>query len=185
MGDIRGGIPPRGHPRRPPAGDPPAGNPPRGTPRWIPWVVSGSFLGPVPSDLAPADSLVALRLCRGRAGARLACNAPHTPLQLADEWVDPYRQAGIHETHARLYGMVTNIDAALATGLPGTGELKTAAGGLVIDGFSGCYADVGEGELLALEGSGGRLELALRAGSAAALPAMSGVGMPLRVYRGE
>ncbi len=43
--------------------------------------------------------------------AYLAFNAPHTPLQIADEWVDPYRQAGINETHARLYGMVTNIDA--------------------------------------------------------------------------
>ncbi|HIF64710.1 MAG TPA: hypothetical protein EYG16_00085 [Deltaproteobacteria bacterium] len=85
----------------------------------------------------------------------------------------------------RFGNMVTNIAASLATGLPGTGELKTAAGGLVIDGFSRCYADVGEGELLALEGSGGRLELALRAGSAAELPAMSGVGMPLRVYRSE
>lgn len=40
----------------------------------------------------------------------LAFNAPHTPLQIADEWADPYRQAGVPETHARLYGMVSNID---------------------------------------------------------------------------
>jgi arylsulfatase A-like enzyme len=42
--------------------------------------------------------------------AYLAFNAPHTPLQIADEWVEPYRQAAVNETHARLYGMVTNID---------------------------------------------------------------------------
>ena len=42
--------------------------------------------------------------------AYLAFNAPHTPLQIADEWADPYRQAGVIETHARVYGMVANID---------------------------------------------------------------------------
>ena len=42
--------------------------------------------------------------------AYVGFNAPHTPLQVADEWAEPYRQAGINETHARLYGMVSNID---------------------------------------------------------------------------
>jgi len=40
----------------------------------------------------------------------LATNAPHTPLIIADAWADRYRQMGINETHARLYGMVENID---------------------------------------------------------------------------
>lgn len=40
----------------------------------------------------------------------LAYNAPHSPLEVADEWADPYRHTGINETHARLYGMVTNLD---------------------------------------------------------------------------
>lgn len=40
----------------------------------------------------------------------LATNAPHTPLQIADEWVERYRQLGINEAHARIYGMVENID---------------------------------------------------------------------------
>ncbi len=40
----------------------------------------------------------------------LATNAPHTPLIVGDEWADPYRKMGVNETHARLYGMVENID---------------------------------------------------------------------------
>ena len=42
--------------------------------------------------------------------AYLGFNAPHTPLQIGDEWANAYRQAGVHDTHARLYGMVSNID---------------------------------------------------------------------------
>lgn len=41
----------------------------------------------------------------------LATNAPHTPLQVPERWIAPYRDAGVNETHARLYGMVENIDA--------------------------------------------------------------------------
>ncbi len=40
----------------------------------------------------------------------LATNAPHTPLIVADKWADPYRALGVNDTHARLYGMVENID---------------------------------------------------------------------------
>jgi arylsulfatase A-like enzyme len=42
--------------------------------------------------------------------AYLATNAPHSPFQIADEWVQPYLEMGINETHARVYGMVENID---------------------------------------------------------------------------
>ena len=42
--------------------------------------------------------------------AYLATNAPHTPLLVADQWADPYRDMGINDTHSRLYGMVENID---------------------------------------------------------------------------
>jgi arylsulfatase A-like enzyme len=38
----------------------------------------------------------------------LAFNAPHTPLQVDDKYVRPYRN--LPETTARIYGMVTNID---------------------------------------------------------------------------
>lgn len=42
--------------------------------------------------------------------AYLAFNAPHSPFQIADEWADPYRAAKVSETHAKVYGMVSNID---------------------------------------------------------------------------
>ncbi|MCC7492086.1 MAG: arylsulfatase [Fimbriimonadaceae bacterium] len=40
----------------------------------------------------------------------LATNAPHSPFEIADEWVAPYRAQGLPETWARVYGMVANID---------------------------------------------------------------------------
>ena len=40
----------------------------------------------------------------------LATNAPHSPLIVADEWAQPYRDMGLPDEHARLYGMVANID---------------------------------------------------------------------------
>lgn len=43
--------------------------------------------------------------------AYFATNAPHTPLEVPEQWIEPYRSiAELGETHARLYGMVTNID---------------------------------------------------------------------------
>ena len=40
----------------------------------------------------------------------LATNAPHSPLQIAEEWVESYRQKGLNETFARVYGMIENVD---------------------------------------------------------------------------
>lgn len=40
----------------------------------------------------------------------LATNTPHTPLQIHDEYADPYREQGLGEPTARLYGMISNID---------------------------------------------------------------------------
>lgn len=40
----------------------------------------------------------------------LATNAPHTPLQIDDSWIEPYRELDLSEAHARLYAMVENID---------------------------------------------------------------------------
>ncbi len=40
-----------------------------------------------------------------------ATNAPHTPLEVPEEWIAPYRELSpLGETHARLYAMVSNID---------------------------------------------------------------------------
>ena len=42
--------------------------------------------------------------------AYLATNAPHGPFHVADAYSDPYRVAGVPETMARFYGMITCID---------------------------------------------------------------------------
>jgi arylsulfatase A-like enzyme len=41
----------------------------------------------------------------------LAFNAPHVPLQVADDLVKPYREAMLDEPTAKVYAMITNIDA--------------------------------------------------------------------------
>jgi arylsulfatase A-like enzyme len=42
--------------------------------------------------------------------AYLATNAPHTPLQIAESYVEPYRRKGLDATTAAVYGMVQNVD---------------------------------------------------------------------------
>jgi len=42
--------------------------------------------------------------------AYLAFNAPHTPLEIDERYVEPYRKKGLSESVSRLYGMVENID---------------------------------------------------------------------------
>ncbi len=44
----------------------------------------------------------------------LPTNAPHTPLQIGEEWVAPFRKPGIDETTAKIYGMIANIDHNVA-----------------------------------------------------------------------
>lgn len=40
----------------------------------------------------------------------LPTNAPHTPLEISDEFVQPYRDAGLDDVTARVYGMIANLD---------------------------------------------------------------------------
>lgn len=40
----------------------------------------------------------------------LPTNAPHTPLQVDDKYVAPYRALGLDEDLAKVYGMVANVD---------------------------------------------------------------------------
>ena len=62
--------------------------------------------------------------------------------------------------------LITNIRGdSIKEGWPG-GELKVHLAGRVIDGLSKTYADVSAGELLAMIGSFGALEIAARLGSA-------------------
>lgn len=40
----------------------------------------------------------------------LPTNAPHTPLEVAEELVAPYRAMGLDDVTARIYGMIRNVD---------------------------------------------------------------------------
>jgi arylsulfatase A-like enzyme len=42
--------------------------------------------------------------------AYVAYNAPHTPLEVPDGYLQPYKDAGLDDTTAKIYAMVTNID---------------------------------------------------------------------------
>jgi arylsulfatase A-like enzyme len=45
--------------------------------------------------------------------AYISTNAPHGPFLVDDAYAQPYRDAGVAETMARFYGMITNIDENL------------------------------------------------------------------------
>lgn len=64
--------------------------------------------------------------------AYLAFNAPHTPLLVDREWSDPYLAKGACETHAKLYGMVTNLDHNLGRLLAHLEQLKLSDETLVV-----------------------------------------------------
>ncbi len=40
----------------------------------------------------------------------VATNAPHTPLEVPEEWAQPYRSQGLDDDTARIYAMVKNVD---------------------------------------------------------------------------
>lgn len=46
--------------------------------------------------------------------AYVATNAPHFPLQVPEEYAEPYRREGCDEQRSRFYGMVSNIDDNVA-----------------------------------------------------------------------
>ncbi|MEX2140992.1 MAG: arylsulfatase [Pirellulales bacterium] len=62
----------------------------------------------------------------------LAFNCPHTPLEVRDEDYLPYKQLGLDETTAKIYGMVTNIDANVGRLLKKLDELSLADDTIVI-----------------------------------------------------
>ena len=64
--------------------------------------------------------------------AYVAFNAPHTPLQVREEWVKPYRGMGLDDTTARIYAMVENIDANVGRILKRLDELKLAEDTIVL-----------------------------------------------------
>ncbi len=64
--------------------------------------------------------------------AYLATNTPHTPLQVSDEYANPYREAGLAEETAKTYGMIANIDDNFGRMLAKLKELKLAQNTIVI-----------------------------------------------------
>jgi arylsulfatase/arylsulfatase A len=102
----------------------------------------------------------AVKFIRGRSGERflavVAFNAPHSPLQVPEAWVEPYRRRGLPETWARVYAMVDNIDANV-------GRLREAAGDEALFVFTSDHGPCGSasvdgeprwnGGLLGIKGS--------------------------------
>jgi len=61
-----------------------------------------------------------------------ATNAPHSPLQVAEKYVEPYRKMGLDEKTSRVYGMVTNIDENVGRMLDKLKELGLEENTIVI-----------------------------------------------------
>jgi len=59
-------------------------------------------------------------------------NAPHTPLEVPDAYLKPYKDAGLPDVTARVYAMVTNIDDNVGRLLKKLEELKIDDDTLVI-----------------------------------------------------
>jgi hypothetical protein len=62
----------------------------------------------------------------------LPTNAPHSPLEIADSYVAPFRKMGLEEQTAKVYGMVANIDENIGRLLARLEELKLAEDTIVI-----------------------------------------------------
>jgi arylsulfatase A-like enzyme len=62
----------------------------------------------------------------------LPLNAPHTPLEVPDRYVENYRAMDLDETTARVYGMVENIDDNFGHLLEKLGELGLRENTLVL-----------------------------------------------------
>jgi arylsulfatase A-like enzyme len=62
----------------------------------------------------------------------LPTNAPHTPLQVDEKLVEPYRAMGLDDTTAKVYAMVENIDANFGRLMQHLEKLKLRDNTLVI-----------------------------------------------------
>jgi arylsulfatase A-like enzyme len=64
--------------------------------------------------------------------AYLATNAPHVPLQVPDDAAAPYRERGCNDRRARIYGMISNIDANVGRVLDTLEETGQAENTIVV-----------------------------------------------------
>ncbi|MGI6455747.1 MAG: sulfatase-like hydrolase/transferase [bacterium] len=72
------------------------------------------------------------RNCNRPFFAYIATNAPHTPLQIADRYVQPYLDMGLNDDTARVYGMVENIDENVGKLLRKLDDLQLAENTILI-----------------------------------------------------
>jgi arylsulfatase A-like enzyme len=56
--------------------------------------------------------------------AYVATNAPHTPLEVDERWVEPFRKMGLDDVTSKIYAMVVNADAAVGRVLARLRDLK-------------------------------------------------------------
>jgi len=64
--------------------------------------------------------------------AYIPTNVPHTPLEVDESWVEPFRRLGLDNTTARIYAMVKNLDDNFARLLARLDELKLRENTIVI-----------------------------------------------------
>ncbi len=64
--------------------------------------------------------------------AYIPTNVPHTPLEVDESWVEPFRKLGLNDTTARIYAMVKNLDDNFARLLGRLEELKLRENTIVI-----------------------------------------------------
>lgn len=116
-------------------------DPPQGNSYFDPWLEHNGTLVKTTGYCSEVYTDAAIRFIEdaARPGADappffvyLAFNAPHDPLQIADDLVRPYRQAGLDEQTAKVYAMVENVDANVGRLLAKLAERKLADDTLVI-----------------------------------------------------
>lgn len=85
------------------------------------------------TDIFTDACLRFIRDCRGGPFfAYLATNTPHTPVEVAERYVVPYRAMGWDEENAGVLGMVTNIDENIGHLMAGLARLGLAEDTLLI-----------------------------------------------------
>ena len=144
-------------------------------PRYARGEVSRTFEGR--DRFAPAAAWLAAGIDLGELGLPVASV---TPLDLPT----PSREAGAVVGEVvrvdRFGNLVTNIDRGLVDALGARGRIAVSVGGRQVPRIVATYAEVGAGELCALFGSSGHLEVAANGSSAASQLALA-AGAPVRV----
>ncbi len=128
---------------------------------WLPQV-SATFHGR--DILAPAAAHLSLGLDPARLGP------PHGSLTRLD-WPEPSLSANLIEGEVLFVdsfgNLISNVRAETLAGLPDRAGVTVTCGGAIVHGIGRTYGEASQGQLVALVGSAGRLEIALVGGNAA------------------